>query len=156
MPNPFADKHPHKEGTQEEIGSVFLSFVRSSNCSSCAGCLTSSSITIFFCVCACSNSRCLSPFSHSKYIRAVCHVSVFSCVPGNLTLTGMHLQGCRARKPHWNITFKICFLPKEVRGWGRDLSGGERVSVDKPSKHKGCGFVTAVLSWYGQVRVNEL
>lgn len=44
-------------------------------------------------------------------------------MPGNLTLTGMHLQGCQARKPHWNITFKICFLPKEVRGWGRDLRG---------------------------------
>lgn len=146
MPNPFADKHPHKEGTQEDIGSAFLSFVRSSNCSSCTGCLTSSSISIFFCVCACSNGRCLSPLLQSKYIRAVCHASLPSCVPGNLTLTGMHLQGCRARKPHWNITFKICFLPKELRRWGR--GGRGVVSVDKPSKHKGCSLVAAVLCRY--------
>lgn len=126
MPNPFADKHPHKEGTQEEIGSVFfcffLSFVRSSNCSSSTWCLTSSSISIFLCLCACSNSRRLSPFSQSKCIGAVCLASTFSCV------LGMHLQGCRARKRHWNITLKMCFLPKEVRGWG-EVEGGWTLST---------------------------
>lgn len=75
----------------------------------------------------------ISLFGNPNIFEPFAVYGIFFRMPGNLTLTGIHLQGCWAHK-HWNITFKICFLPKAVRGWRR-VEEELRVSVDKPNKH---------------------
>lgn len=107
---------------------------------------------------------CVCVFKQSLFIPLLAIQIYSSCLPCERFLLRAReldtnryapsgLPGAQAALEHY---IQNLFPAKGGEGVGEGFKGGGEVSVDKPSKHKGCGFVTAVLSWYGQVRVNEL